>query len=225
MLRITVCLLTALCSFAADWKSVTGSAVEEPASMAGSATGDRVLAVRTVTVEGIDVRGKPSNGELLIFLDQITGFYYWLFWDREGRTTRHDPAAQIRDFDSVYVTDDRMVVFQGGLASYFVSESSRRAQSLDAAMAATLKELPQYIGEISNESYMARTHKSRALRLRPAIADEVFFPGGMSAMSKPVKFLKASREKDQWVLLLESALKAKVVLNDKFEVVTWEKVP
>jgi hypothetical protein len=102
----------------------------------------------------------------------------------------------------------------------FVRESTRHANSLDDAETKAIREIADQPAQSGGREVELPLPKDFFYRMDP-------LDPGVTATSNPdpTKLTGVSQKDGNWEVLLENHWKAKVTLNDKYEITGWEKVP
>jgi hypothetical protein len=229
MSRIVLALILAvIVARAAELKPVPFTRYDH-AIEAATKTGKSLLATRELMVDAAYPSGKLGRGDLFVIFDKVSGFFYWQLSNRPANDSTLRITEQFSNQGRAYVADDRIVVFLGGgLMQWAVGirESSRRAASLEDAEDSALREAKEHMAEIEAGS-LWKYFKTQQVML-PLPND--FFVPKYSPMVGTSKLIEVSRQGANWELILEGVWnrpgqwKAKVILDDKYQPISWERV-
>jgi hypothetical protein len=186
-----------------------------------TANGEVILAGREMLLDVTYPSGRAAKGDILVLFDKATGLFLWQYHalnPRESQTPQL--AARLTDTSRVYVGNDRLVVFTCRATPLYVLESSERADSLDDAEAKSLQAAREQLKEIEGNGHGRAKPYEVSLPL-----PRDFFAPPFSAAPGKATITEVSRKDGKWELLLVGQWKAKVILDDKYQPISWERVP
>jgi hypothetical protein len=200
----------------------------------GNAKATARLQVREVWLNARMPNGHSEGGSLLVLFDPERKLFQWRLVTGQlapGQVRRPTPgeSALPPEFEvgarMAYVTRDAFVTFTIMPSCLYVFESRDRADNLNEATTASLKaaeaSLPEYATH--GPSY------GKAVDLSPQLMLSFFQgPEGAGSASVPViggaRIVDVSRQNGEWKIVVQGQWKEKIVLNDKFELISMTRV-
>jgi hypothetical protein len=193
--------------------------------------GDRPVAGREMLVDAWNRPGKSNKGDIFVLFDANSGVFYWRCWVLpDNRAQAPGIAKQLASKDErIYIADDKIVSISVRDQDLAFWESQRHAISLDDAETKALKEVGDHLPEIESDGL--GIHGTAALVKLPLsvsfdYGEDPKHPGTAArSIPFPTAIVSVTHHDGKWELILENRWKAKVTLNDKYELQGWEKVP
>jgi hypothetical protein len=128
-------------------------------------------------------------------------------------------ARDLATNSQIYVAADRLAVFSGGTQVMFVRDSLERASSLDDAQTKAFREAEAELG--SMETSPPRRHFKEV----PLPLPLDFFAPKYSAAPAKSRLIGVLRQDGKWTIIVEGQWKVRITLDDKYEVISTERVP
>jgi len=187
--------------------------------------GDTLLGSREMVVDVAEPGRSPgSKGQLFILFDKPTGLFFWQYGplspsgDLKPRiaTMRGGPESKID------VRDDQIVLFlfRDSPPRLFVEASTRHADSLADAETKALREIADQPAQPGGKEVSLPLPQDFFYRMDPT------HPGvTATSYADPSKLTGVAQKDGNWEVLLENHWKAKLILNDKYDLVSWERIP
>lgn len=185
------------------------------------------IEAREFHVTALYPSGKEALQALLVLFDPRSHFYIWtLSWAR-SKPAEPDPLEYLASRSAIAVGNGRMVWFRMGQPSLFVRESSQQASDLDDAGQRSLREatlqLPMLEHNAARQDFEVNIGKELATIGRASNGDFFAPPKRVDPTIFPIH-VEAAYTGGKWEIILEANLKAKVVLNDRFELMKVEQL-
>jgi len=187
---------------------------------AATSLGEIQLAAREVQLDVVMPNQKTSKGALLVLFDPSSGYFARQFaWVPGYPYPGGVPMmSNFRSYSKAYLAAERLVTFTNTDAVIYIREWRQKAASLDDAESKALQDstgdLPNYLKAALNGPAFSVDHV-----LGQNFATE---PG--NARRGPVRLVEVSRRDGNWEVTLQGRSKAKVILNDKYEVTGNEQI-
>ncbi len=212
--------LTAAVHFAAFADEIRPIATTQTdrAIPAATGSGDVQLAAREVQVEIVRTDAKNSKGALLVLFDRSSGLFAKRFTWIPNYPGRIPLLEGFLAESKVYLTSDRIVFFTNADGAIYIREFSGKATSLDDAEA---KALSESVGDLTD--YVTKATGGPAFSLDHHLGQDFSIPP-RSSFRSPAKLVDVSRRDSKWEITVVGRWKAKVVLNDKYEVTSTERI-
>jgi hypothetical protein len=165
--------------------------------------------------------GKADLANILVAFDPANGSYLWYIAAASQTNAAGDFSQKLSANAIHYVTPDRMIVFWGRETALLVRESRRRAKSLDEAWEASLRQIEQASRVVERGEYPESDHHYIQVSLQRLGPD---FPKPVGAAnSRDVTIVDVARLRKRWEVTLEGAKQAKLLLDDYYKVVSFQK--
>jgi hypothetical protein len=174
-----------------------------------------------IRLEGKYSSGKKLEGDLLVIFDASSKLYSWQYIESFGQP-RPDTSAISGGPARVFAAQDRLFVFYFTAPELWVREFARSASNLEDAMDKALREISDNFSSMETQLRSVGFKDARNVRLPQA---EDLFGHPQTSGPRTGKLTGVARRDDHWELLVEGRWKAKFILNDKYEAVSWQKVP
>ncbi len=173
------------------------------------------LATREMLAE-VTYPDRADKADVFIAFDKPRRLFFWIYRPLSRNGLQETALAQSLSAESrVYLADDRLVLFVGGVrTTVAIHESSRRANSLEDAENRALRE----IGDLEG-SGLARLYQDVPMPL-----PRDFFAPKFSAAPGRFTLLGISRVDSKWELLVQGHWKAKIILDENYEVTGWKRI-
>ena len=167
--------------------------------------------------------GSVGGGELLILFDRGSNVYWWQFEESSIVVPREQ--ASYRQFDAissgeikVYAGRKKIIAFEGSLA---IRESSEHADSLDDAEHKAFRSAQQW----ASPPLEARKSQFIGVGILRVIGSSIIVKPNEVFVSANLRLTSIARREGEWVLIYSGHWTARVILDDEFEIKTWERVP
>ena len=181
--------------------------------------GEVQLAAREIQVDVL-VPGKKISrgGALLVVFDPSSGYFLGRFGWIPGYSNRLDLLAGFMLSSTIYLDSDRIVSFTEGDGAVYIRESSKRAASLDDAEHKALQDATGHLAD-----YAAYATSGSVVSLGYYLGRR-FFSGPTDVRRVPVKLTNIERHGDEWQITVVGRWKARITLNDKYEVINTGQI-
>lgn len=220
----TFATLSVLCANAQSISARAGTRFDRGVSTASS-RGPITATVRSLDADVTYVNGKSALGYVAILYEPSSRAYLWMYREvapakvatGERPHLRH-PNEFMRGWTAV-ISDQRIVLFSADAFGVSVLESPPEAAT--------------DLGDAERRAFLAARSQLRLLAvgggpipIRPRIElpKEFSFPP-FSPMPKSMKLSSVTRVGTTWELVLECQWREKVVLDDRYRMVSHQKLP
>ena len=189
---------------------------------------------REILVEGSYPSGRPNRGNLLIVFDPSTGHFLWvydIYWAPQellrepGRLPLHElRLTKSMQFDNkaLYIYKDQIVAFTvgGGPLGIYIRESAETAKDLNDAENRSVRKATAELAAFEED----RMHGWRKVELSKHFGQDFLSQkNGPSGIVGLPRLFDVARD-DNWEIVLKGNWKAKITVNDKYDVVKVERV-
>lgn len=218
MLVRRVLLSAALsCAAASAQPRLTPVSRTDTALPATTAHGNRVVTARELLLDAFDKALKLPKVAVLVIFDSATGFFSYEADEVPPSSGERSALARTAaDHGVIFVTEESMVRFIPLGSALSIKTSTLKARDVGDAEQKVLQILGDHVGDPKQfRSWMW----SSQVRLPLSELGLDFFLPKFASIFAPTRLLAVSHREGAWELILENQWKAKVVLNDKFEIV------
>jgi hypothetical protein len=204
---------------------------------AGGGTMETQLQIREVPLDARMPNGRDGTGALQVLFDPEHKLFQWhlaveLFSPGEPRRQKRTEFSVPIEFASgsrmAYVSQDALVTFtvMPYPPALYVQESRDHADSIAAATEASLKAAAEKLGEYQREG----SSYGKAIRLFPQLRNDFFCTppcdprsAAMVPLLGGAKITGVSMRNGGWEVVVQGRWTEKIVLNNKFELVTMTR--
>jgi hypothetical protein len=185
---------------------------------ASTNAGEVQLEARELQVEVLRPGDKKSTGALLVVFDRSSGLFA-----RRFAWIPHYPGgfsimANFLSWSKVYLTADKIVFFTNFSGGVSIREFTGKATSMDEA---ETRALSDSIGDLTD--YVGKSTSGPGFSFDHHLGEDFSFEPG-SSFRRPTRILGISQRDGKWEITVVGRGKAKVTLNEKYEVTTTERV-
>ena len=185
--------------------------------------GQARLQARSIAIEATMPNGITKRGEVFVIFDPVAGFFQWFL--ATGVSNLETTDGYLPVFASgewaTFAEKDALTIFQFAAMPPFVAaiQSHSRASSAIDAEAKALGEATKALSDQEGRSRPKEWHRVPLLSLGKEF---VIAPG--RPVPGPMTILAVMKQDGNWEITLQGQWKEKILLNDKFELVSLTRV-
>lgn len=216
-LALMVIMAAAALRAAPGIRTVMGSSSDRALPVA-TELGRSYTSAREMRVDLDFPSGKSAKGTLSIFFEPSTGYFFRFFqWDASDY-----PKGMLADATLAAtwlgVSADRLLIFTHTSPLLIIRESSDKAGSIGEAESNSLAWAARHLVDI--ESW-TKEYRTRYVDLRGLADLPGFLPLNYQSPGVPISILDIVWARGSWELTVQSQWKAKVLLEEKFNLWTF----